>query len=341
MPSMHVQAHHGVRRVGVSGSHNARHHGRHDDATPPPCVPTSSGRSCSPRTVRSRGSRSSTSPRRPTPTSSPTCGPTRRPGPTRSVLVAEHQAGGRGRAGRSWETPAGTSLTCSFVVRPPVPAASLGWLGLLAGLGAVNALRATAGVPAMLKWPNDLLVPADTEVEGWGAARKIGGILAEVVAAARRAAAGGRHRDRDQRVPGRRRAARCRAPRRSRSRARSTWTARGCSSRSSTRSSRWPAGGATPAGTRSGPGSPTRSRAVVRHARRHRAGRAAGRRRRSAGVAVRLDDDGGLVVRRRRRAPSTTCSRVTYATSARPGELPSTRAGRSIAGPRLPRVDGG
>ncbi|MEZ0448754.1 biotin--[acetyl-CoA-carboxylase] ligase [Cellulomonas sp. ICMP 17802] len=102
--------------------------------------------------------------------------------PDASVLVAEHQAGGRGRAGRTWETPRGTSLTCSFVVHPPVPAASFGWIGLLAGLGAVNALRATAGVPATLKWPNDLLVPADTEVEGWGAARKIGGILAEVVA---------------------------------------------------------------------------------------------------------------------------------------------------------------
>lgn len=104
--------------------------------------------------------------------------------PDGSLLVAEHQAGGRGRAGRTWETPAGTSLTCSFVVRPAIPASSLGWLGLLAGLGAVNALRATAGVPAMLKWPNDLLVPADTEVEGWGPARKVGGILAEVVAVA-------------------------------------------------------------------------------------------------------------------------------------------------------------
>ncbi|WP_421732696.1 biotin--[acetyl-CoA-carboxylase] ligase [Cellulomonas sp.] len=102
--------------------------------------------------------------------------------PDASVLVAEHQAGGRGRAGRSWETPPGTSLTCSFVVHPPVPATSFGWIGLLAGLGAVNALRATAGVPATLKWPNDLLVPAETEVEGWGAVRKVGGILAEVVA---------------------------------------------------------------------------------------------------------------------------------------------------------------
>jgi BirA family biotin operon repressor/biotin-[acetyl-CoA-carboxylase] ligase len=73
-------------------------------------------------------------------------------------------------------------LTCSFVLHPPVAPDRFGWIGLLAGLGAVNALRATAGVPATLKWPNDLLVPADTEIEGWGAARKVGGILAEVVA---------------------------------------------------------------------------------------------------------------------------------------------------------------
>jgi BirA family biotin operon repressor/biotin-[acetyl-CoA-carboxylase] ligase len=102
--------------------------------------------------------------------------------PDASVLIAEHQVAGRGRAGRSWETPAGTSLTCSFVVHPIAPAASFGWLGLLAGLGAVNTLRATAGVHATLKWPNDVLVPADTEIEGWGFARKVGGILAEVVA---------------------------------------------------------------------------------------------------------------------------------------------------------------
>ncbi|AEE46961.1 biotin--[acetyl-CoA-carboxylase] ligase [Cellulomonas fimi] len=101
--------------------------------------------------------------------------------PHGSVLVADHQDAGRGRAGRGWETPPRTALTCSFVARPRVPARTLGWLPLLAGLGAVTAVRATAGVPAVLKWPNDVLVPADTEVPGWGAARKIGGILTEVV----------------------------------------------------------------------------------------------------------------------------------------------------------------
>jgi len=97
------------------------------------------------------------------------------------VLVADHQTAGKGRDGRTWETPAGTSLTCSFVVRPQVPAERLAWLPLLAGLGAVTAIRATAGVPAVLKWPNDLLVPADDALEGWGPVRKVGGILAQAV----------------------------------------------------------------------------------------------------------------------------------------------------------------
>jgi len=97
------------------------------------------------------------------------------------VLVADHQTAGHGRAGRTWETARGTSLTCTFVVRPQVPPERLGWFPLLAGLGAVTAIRATAGVPAMLKWPNDLLVPADSEVLGWGAVRKVGGILAQLV----------------------------------------------------------------------------------------------------------------------------------------------------------------
>ncbi|MFI2753517.1 biotin--[acetyl-CoA-carboxylase] ligase [Cellulomonas sp. P22] len=103
--------------------------------------------------------------------------------PDASLLVADHQSVGRGRAGRSWETPARSSLTMSFALRPQTPPASYGWLPLVAGLGAVHALRATAGVPAALKWPNDLMLPAvdGTEVAGWGPLRKVGGVLTELV----------------------------------------------------------------------------------------------------------------------------------------------------------------
>ena len=102
--------------------------------------------------------------------------------PTPGLLLAERQTAGRGRAGRTWVTPEGTSLTGTFVVRPALPADALGWLPLLAGLGVVTALRATAGVRAFLKWPNDIVVDNQVgRVEGWGTWRKLGGILTEVV----------------------------------------------------------------------------------------------------------------------------------------------------------------
>jgi len=104
--------------------------------------------------------------------------------PVPGLLLAERQTAGRGRAGRSWTAPAGTSVTGTLVVRPAVPAASLGWLPLLAGLGVARALRTATGVRACLKWPNDLVVGGFAEcVAGWGTWRKVGGILTEAVGA--------------------------------------------------------------------------------------------------------------------------------------------------------------
>jgi BirA family transcriptional regulator, biotin operon repressor / biotin---[acetyl-CoA-carboxylase] ligase len=86
------------------------------------------------------------------------------------VLVAEEQTAGRGRLGRSWSAPAGAALTFSVLLRPAgVPPTRLGWLPLLTGVAVVTAVRDQAGVPASLKWPNDVLVGE----------RKLAGILAE------------------------------------------------------------------------------------------------------------------------------------------------------------------
>jgi BirA family transcriptional regulator, biotin operon repressor / biotin---[acetyl-CoA-carboxylase] ligase len=101
--------------------------------------------------------------------------------PAPSALIAEHQTAGRGRAGRSWETPARAGLTVSVVLRPQVPAATLGWLPLLAGLAVVRTVS-DGGVTAAVKWPNDVLLPAAETVAGLGPYRKVAGILAEVVA---------------------------------------------------------------------------------------------------------------------------------------------------------------
>jgi BirA family biotin operon repressor/biotin-[acetyl-CoA-carboxylase] ligase len=92
----------------------------------------------------------------------------------RTVLVAEHQSAGRGRAARSWESPPRAGLAVSVLLRPAgVPCSRWGWLPLLTGVALAGAVRAMAEVDTALKWPNDLLV-------GPGR-RKCAGILAEVV----------------------------------------------------------------------------------------------------------------------------------------------------------------
>lgn len=88
-----------------------------------------------------------------------------------TVLVADLQVRGRGRLGRSWQAPAGTSLMFSVLLRlPRVPIARQGWVGAILGLAVVDAIRETTGLVADLKWPNDVLI------EG----RKAAGILAEL-----------------------------------------------------------------------------------------------------------------------------------------------------------------
>lgn len=100
--------------------------------------------------------------------------------PHGSVLVTEHQTAGRGRLGRGFSTPPHAALTFSLLVRPDVPTGRLGWLSGLMGVAAVGAVRRMSGVKAALKWPNDLLVPADLRALPSDVDGKLAGILAEV-----------------------------------------------------------------------------------------------------------------------------------------------------------------
>ncbi|MGH3211721.1 MAG: biotin--[acetyl-CoA-carboxylase] ligase [Trebonia sp.] len=97
-------------------------------------------------------------------------------GPEGQVLIAEEQTAGRGRLGRTWTSVPGASLTFSVLLRPAtVPPARRGLLALLTGVAVATAVRSVtdggsgAGVEAVLKWPNDVLVGD----------RKLAGILAE------------------------------------------------------------------------------------------------------------------------------------------------------------------
>ena len=89
--------------------------------------------------------------------------------PEGAVAVADEQTEGRGRLGRRWLAPPGTSLLCSVVLRPAVASERLPELTVVAGEACADAIRAVAGLAPTLKFPNDVLV----------AGRKVAGLLAE------------------------------------------------------------------------------------------------------------------------------------------------------------------
>jgi len=94
----------------------------------------------------------------------------RRGAPEVHAVLADRQTAGRGRLGRSWQAPGGTSLLLSLLVRPEVPAPRLSLLPLLAGVALAEAVEPfCSGATVGLKWPNDLLVGG----------RKAAGILGE------------------------------------------------------------------------------------------------------------------------------------------------------------------
>jgi BirA family transcriptional regulator, biotin operon repressor / biotin---[acetyl-CoA-carboxylase] ligase len=93
--------------------------------------------------------------------------------PAGTMLLTDFQTAGRGRHGRRWEAPAGSSLLFSLLFRPQWPAAQAAWLMMIAGIAAVEAIRAESGLDAALKWPNDVMLPVRG---GW---QKTGGLLLE------------------------------------------------------------------------------------------------------------------------------------------------------------------
>lgn len=80
--------------------------------------------------------------------------------PHGTLVTAAEQTAGRGRQGRTWSAPPGSTLLLSVVLRDP-PA--------LLPLAAALAVAEIAGAGAQIKWPNDVLLDG----------RKVAGILAE------------------------------------------------------------------------------------------------------------------------------------------------------------------
>ncbi len=86
------------------------------------------------------------------------------------VLVADEQTQGRGRRGRSWTAPAGSSLLSSTLLRPLwLPPTDAFYLTILAAVAGTEAIEEVTALQTDVKWPNDLLLHE----------RKLGGVLVE------------------------------------------------------------------------------------------------------------------------------------------------------------------
>ena len=90
--------------------------------------------------------------------------------PHGTVLIADHQTGGRGRRGRSFHSPAGTGIYMSVILRPNCAPADLMHLTCAAAVAMCDAVEESAGFRPGIKWTNDLVFGK----------RKLGGILTEL-----------------------------------------------------------------------------------------------------------------------------------------------------------------
>ena len=79
--------------------------------------------------------------------------------PEGTILVADSQSAGRGRYGRSWQSPPG-NLYLSLLLRPDCPPMQALQLGFVAGVALGDAVSAVVprNVPVQHKWPNDILL---------------------------------------------------------------------------------------------------------------------------------------------------------------------------------------
>lgn len=88
------------------------------------------------------------------------------------LAIAEEQVRGKGRLGRAWVSPPGVGVWMSVVLRPPLAPHEAAPLTLCAAVAVAEAIRATTGVPAGIRWPSDIVVGE----------RKVCGILTELEA---------------------------------------------------------------------------------------------------------------------------------------------------------------
>lgn len=89
-----------------------------------------------------------------------------------TVVIAEAQTAGRGRLGKVWESPYGSGIWMSLILRPPILPQDVSGITLIAGLAICQAIRELTNLQAYIKWPNDVVING----------KKVCGILTEISA---------------------------------------------------------------------------------------------------------------------------------------------------------------
>lgn len=90
--------------------------------------------------------------------------------PSGAVAVANEQTGGRGRLGRSFQSPPDTGVYLSALIRPNLPPAEVLNFTAFVAVAVCEGIEATTGLRAEIKWTNDIVLNK----------KKVCGILTEM-----------------------------------------------------------------------------------------------------------------------------------------------------------------
>ena len=87
-----------------------------------------------------------------------------------TLFVADMQVAGKGRRGRVWKSPSGSSIYMTILLYPDIPPVKAPQLTLLMAIAVAEGIQEVTGLETKIKWPNDIVVNG----------RKICGILTEM-----------------------------------------------------------------------------------------------------------------------------------------------------------------
>lgn len=74
-----------------------------------------------------------------------------------TLVAADMQTAGRGRRGKAWSSPAGTNVYFTLILKPEYDPDCVSMVTLVMALAVAEGIRATCGVEAGIKWPNDIV----------------------------------------------------------------------------------------------------------------------------------------------------------------------------------------